>query len=113
MRLVAMIGFAVLYGLAILPSSLNPSAKEAEQDRAAPHARIPPNEMRVEDVSSLDRQPGALLGRKTLVDCERECLGAKFARIPSCRISAAIASRSPAASLIHIQLFRYLGDRGG
>ena len=55
MRLVAMIGFAVLYGLAILPSSLNPSAKEAEQDRAAVHVRIPPNEVRVEDVSSIDR----------------------------------------------------------
>src|SRR5262249_15846186 len=72
----------------------------------------PPNEMRVEDVSSLDRQPGALLGRKTLVDCERECLGAKFARIPSCRISAAIAGSvlSPRLwrPLFHIQASRYL-----
>jgi hypothetical protein len=54
MRLIAIIGFSVLYGLAILQPSLNPAAKEAEQDRAAPQVRIPRNEVRAEDVSSID-----------------------------------------------------------
>src|SRR5215831_6353294 len=54
MRLIALIGLGVLYGLAILPPSLHPFGKEAEQDRAAPHVRIPPDESRVEDVSSID-----------------------------------------------------------
>jgi len=52
MRLIAMIGFGVLYGFAI--HSLNLSGKEAEQDRAAPQVRIPPDEVRAEDVSSID-----------------------------------------------------------
>jgi hypothetical protein len=54
MRLTAMIGFSVLYGLAILQPSLNPAAKEAEQDRADPQVRIPRIEVRAEDVSSID-----------------------------------------------------------
>lgn len=54
MRLSAIIGLGVLYGVGILEPSPNPSWKDTLQNRAAPQVHIPQNELRAEDVSSID-----------------------------------------------------------
>lgn len=53
MRMSAILGLSVLYGLGILQPSPNPTGKEDLQ-KTAPQVPIPRNEARAEDVSSID-----------------------------------------------------------